>query len=65
VLALTYILIKPLLWLVDKAGYSDHLWAAVGRKMREKLVAGNDFGTTEGFDTADLQEAKGLLDELG
>ena len=44
VLALTYILIKPLLWLIDKAGYSDRLWAAVGRKMRDKLVAGKDFG---------------------
>ncbi len=44
VLALTYVLIKPVLWLVDKAGYSDRLWTAVGYKMRAKLVEGHDFG---------------------
>lgn len=44
VLVLTYVLLKPFLWLVDKAGYSDRLWAAIGHKMRQKLIAGNDFG---------------------
>ena len=44
VLFLTYVLFKLLLWLVDKIGYSDRLWAAVGRKMRQHLIAGNDFG---------------------
>lgn len=44
VLALTYVLIKPLLWLVDKAGYSDQLWTAAGHKMRKELVEGHDFG---------------------
>lgn len=43
-LVLTYVLFKPLLWLVDKTGYSDQLWIAIGRKMRQKLVEGNDFG---------------------
>ena len=44
VLALTYVLIKPLLLLVDKAGYSDRLWATISRKMRQELTAGHDFG---------------------
>ena len=44
VLALTYIVIKPLLWLIAKAGYSDRLWAAIGRKMRKDLMTGHDFG---------------------
>ena len=41
---LAYVLLKPLLWLVDKAGFSDRLWTAIGRKMRQQLVEGNDFG---------------------
>ncbi len=41
---LAYVLLKPLLWLVDKAGFSDRLWTAIGHKMRQQLVEGNDFG---------------------
>lgn len=44
VLVLTYVLLKPLLWLVDRAGYSDRLWAALSRKMKAKMLAGHDFG---------------------
>ena len=44
VLALTYVVLKPLLWLVDKAGYSERLWAALVRQMRQRLLAGHDFG---------------------
>ncbi len=44
VLVLTHVLIKPLLWLIDTAGYSDRFWAAIGRKLKVKLLAGHDFG---------------------
>ena len=44
VLALTYALLKPVLWLVDKAGCSERLWAALVRQMRQRLLAGHDFG---------------------
>ena len=41
---LAYALLKPFLWLVDIAGCSDRVWSAVGRKMRQQLIEGNDFG---------------------
>lgn len=44
VLVLTYVLIKPLLWLVERAGYAGRFWAAVGRKMKAKMLTGYDFG---------------------
>jgi len=44
VLVLTYVLLKPLLWLIDTIGYSDRLWAAISRKMKAKMLAGHDFG---------------------
>ena len=34
VLALTYAVLKPLMWLVDKAGYSERVWTALVRQMR-------------------------------
>jgi len=39
-----YLILKPLLFLVDKIGLSGPLWRKVGRKMREDVVEGNDFG---------------------
>ena len=44
ILVLTYVIIKPLFWLIDKLGYSDRLWAAIMRKMKAKMLAGHDFG---------------------
>lgn len=39
-----HLILKPLLFLVDKIGLSGPLWRKVGRKMREDVVEGNDFG---------------------
>ncbi len=44
VLVLTYVLLKPLLWLVHAAGYTDRFWTAVGRKMKAKMLTSHDFG---------------------
>tara|TARA_R110002096_G_scaffold391626_2_gene586527 strand:- start:1128 stop:2129 length:1002 start_codon:yes stop_codon:yes gene_type:complete len=39
-----YLILKPLLILVDKIGLSGPLWRTVGREMREDVVEGSDFG---------------------
>ena len=44
VLALTWLFLKPVLWVVNKAGWSEPLWLAVGRRMRETFIGGHDFG---------------------
>lgn len=44
VLALTWLLLKPALWAIDKAGWSEPLWLAVGRRMRDTLIDSHDFG---------------------
>ena len=44
VLALTWLLLKPALWVIDKAGWSEPLWLAVGRRMRDTFIRGHDFG---------------------
>lgn len=44
VLALTWLFLKPALWAIDKAGWSDPLWLAVGRRMRDTFIRGHDFG---------------------
>jgi hypothetical protein len=41
---LAYALIKPLLFIIDKVGLSDRLWKVIGRKMRQDIVEGHDFG---------------------
>jgi predicted ATPase len=42
------------------------LWQQQGKRDEARQVLGDVYGWfTEGFDTADLQEAKALLDELG
>lgn len=38
------LILKPLLFLVDKFGLNGPLWRKVGKKMREDVVEGNDFG---------------------
>ena len=43
-LALTYVLIRPILWLIDILGYSDRAWNAIMHKMKEQFLAGHDFG---------------------
>ena len=41
------------------------LWQQQGKRDEARQVLGDVYGWfTEGFDTADLQEAKALLDEL-
>ncbi len=42
-----HLIIKPLLFLIDKIGLSCPLWRKIGRKMREDVVEGNDFGDYE------------------
>lgn len=32
------------MWAIDKAGWSEPLWLAVGRRMRETFIGGHDFG---------------------
>jgi len=41
VLVLTYVLLKPLLWLIDRTGYADRFWAAVGRDFAYDAVWGS------------------------
>ena len=41
---IAWLLVKPLLWVVDKLGLTDRLWGAIGRKMRQEIIGGNDFG---------------------
>jgi predicted ATPase len=42
-----------------------HLWQGQGRKQEARALLQGIYGWfSEGFDTADLQEAKALLDEL-
>ena len=38
------VILRPLLFLVDKLGLSGPLWRKIGRKMREDVVEGSDFG---------------------
>ncbi len=43
----------------------SRLWQKQGKKQEARLMLGEIFGWfTEGFDTADLKEAKALLEEL-
>jgi len=43
-----------------------HLWQQQGKRAEAHVLLAPIYGWfTEGFDTADLQEAKALLDELG
>jgi len=43
-----------------------HLWQQQGKRAEAHALLAPIYGWfTEGFDTADLQEAKTLLDELG
>lgn len=44
VLELTWMFLKPALWAIDKAGWFEPLWLAVGRRMRETFIGGYDFG---------------------
>ena len=42
------------------------LWQSQGKRKEARQVLGDIYGWfTEGFDTADLQDAKALLDALG
>jgi hypothetical protein len=41
---LAHVVIKPLFWLIDRLGYGERLWSKIGEKMRENVLAGNDFG---------------------
>ena len=44
----------------------DRLWQSQGKRGAARTLLTPVYGwLTEGFDTADLQEAKLLLDELG
>lgn len=43
----------------------SRLWQRQGKEIEARHMLAEIYGWfTEGFDTADLQEAKGLLDEL-
>ena len=44
---LAYVLIKPIFFVVGMLGQSNRLWKAIGRKMRQDVVEGHDFGNYE------------------
>ena len=44
VLVLTWLFLKPALWVIDKVSWSEPLWLAVGRRMRDTFTRGHDFG---------------------
>jgi predicted ATPase len=44
----------------------SRLWQCQGKRVEARQLLGEVYGWfTEGYDTADLQEARALLEELG
>lgn len=41
---LAVLVLRPLAYLVDKFGYTDRLWRAIGRRIRRDVIDGSDFG---------------------
>jgi predicted ATPase len=53
------------LWELRAATSLARLWAEQGKRAEARNLLAPVYGWfTEGFDTADLEDAKGLLDEL-
>ena len=53
-------------WELRAATSLSRLWQRQGKRAEARLLLAEIYGWfTEGFDTADLQEARALLEELG